>query len=193
VTAAVMRFSRLGSTLRFRARPSATLVRRLLSACQPNIADWCIIAAWYEWFPAGASDFSGISFKTGDSVTITVTASSKTSGTAVIKNNSNGQSVSKSLTSSSALCQQDVEWIVEDFSSSLSIIVESYTLNSPILDGLVPFANFGTVTFTHTVGTLTNGATIGAGNAGTIDIVNSAGQVITSTTVADGSVTIKYV
>jgi hypothetical protein len=118
-TAAVMRSSRLGSTLRFRARPSATLVRRLLSACQPNIADWCIIAAWYEWFPAGASDFSGISFKTGDSVTITVTASSKTSGTAVIKNNSNGQSVSKSLTSSSALCQQDVEWIVEDFEGFL--------------------------------------------------------------------------
>jgi hypothetical protein len=75
------------------------------------------------------------------------------------------------------LCEQDVEWIVEDFSSG----------------GLVPFANFGTVTFMHTVATLQSGATIGAGNAATIDIVNSAGQVITSTSVADGSVTVRYV
>ena len=93
-------------------------------------------AAWYEWYPDYAYDFSGISFSPGDSVTLTVTASSTTSGTAVITNYSKGKTVTKQITSRSALCEQDAEWIVEDFSSG----------------GLVPFANFGKVTFTDATG-----------------------------------------
>jgi hypothetical protein len=99
-----------------------------------------------------------------------VYATSSTSGTAVISNDSTGQQVSQDLTSDSALCQQDVEWIVEDFASG----------------GLVPFANFGTVA------TLYNGETIGAANAAVFDIVGSNGQVITQTQLADGSVTVQY-
>jgi hypothetical protein len=105
-----------------------------------------------------------------------VYATSSTSGTAVISNDSTGQQVSQDLTSDSALCQQDVEWIVEDFASG----------------GLVPFANFGTVEFTGTVATLYNGETIGAANAAVFDIVGSNGQVITQTQLADGSVTVQY-
>jgi hypothetical protein len=48
--------------------------------------------SWYEWFPDYANDFSDISFSAGDSVTVTVVASSATTGTAKITNNSNGQS-----------------------------------------------------------------------------------------------------
>jgi hypothetical protein len=91
------------------------------------------LLAWYEWYPDYAYDFSGISFSAGDSVTVTVTATSTKAGTAVIKNNTTGKSVSKSITSSAALCEQDAEWIVEDFEEGSS---------------LVPMANFGTVTFT---------------------------------------------
>jgi hypothetical protein len=50
------------------------------------------------------------------------------SGSAVIKNNTKNKSVSKTITSTAALCEYDAEWIVEDFSSG---------------GGLVPFANFG--------------------------------------------------
>jgi hypothetical protein len=135
-----------------------------------------ICSAWYEWFPDYAYDFSGISFKAGDSVTLTVTAKSTTSGTAVIKNNSNGQSVSKSITSSSALCEQDAEWIVEDFEEN---------------SGLVPFANFGTVTFTGASAGKSSGS-VGPGSANTIDIQQGS-SVLTSVSLSSSAVTIKYV
>ncbi|KAF8314021.1 concanavalin A-like lectin/glucanase [Clavulina sp. PMI_390] len=69
--------------------------------------------AWYEWYPDYAYDFSGISFSAGDSVTITVTATSTKAGSAVIKNNTTGKSVSKSLTSTYALCETNAEWCVQ--------------------------------------------------------------------------------
>ena len=37
--------------------------------------------SWYEWYPANAIDFSGISFSAGDTVKLTIVATSKTSGT----------------------------------------------------------------------------------------------------------------
>jgi hypothetical protein len=88
--------------------------------------------------------------------------------------------VSQYLTSDSALCQEDVEWIVEDFSSG----------------GLVPFANFGTVGFTDTVASLYDGSNsfgIGAANAAVFDIVDQNGNILTSTQLADGSVTVSYI
>ena len=134
------------------------------------------LTAWYEWFPDYAYDFSGISFGAGDSVTVTVTASSPTSGTAYITNNSRRQSVSKALTSSSALCEQDAEWIVEDFEEGNS---------------LVPFANFGTVTFTG-ASAKTASSSVGPSGANTIDIEQS-GKVLTSVSTSSSSVTVSYV
>ena len=37
--------------------------------------------AWYEWYPASAIDFSGITFSAGNQVKLTIAATSKTSGT----------------------------------------------------------------------------------------------------------------
>ena len=132
--------------------------------------------AWYEWYPDYAYDFSGISFEPGDSVTLTVTATSTTKGTAVIKNNSNGKSVSKSISSSSALCEQDAEWIVEDFEEG---------------GGLVPFANFGTVTFTGASAKTASGST-GPSGANIIDIQQGS-TVLTSVSTSGSSVTVQYV
>lgn len=39
--------------------------------------------AWYEWYPDYAYTFSGITISAGDTVTMTVTATSTTAGTAV--------------------------------------------------------------------------------------------------------------
>ncbi|GJE98823.1 peptidase A4 family-domain-containing protein [Phanerochaete sordida] len=133
--------------------------------------------AWYEWYPDYAYDFSGISFGPGDSVTVTVTASSKTTGTAVVTNNSRHQSVSKALSSSASLCEQDAEWIVEDFSES---------------GGLVPFANFGTVTFTGASATNAAGGHVGPAGANAIDIEQN-GQVLTSVQLGASTVTVTYV
>ncbi|EIW81881.1 hypothetical protein CONPUDRAFT_55157 [Coniophora puteana RWD-64-598 SS2] len=131
--------------------------------------------AWYEWYPDYAYDFSGISFSAGDVVKLTVTASSTTSGTAVIENTTTGQTVTQDITSSSALCEENAEWIVEDFEENGS---------------LVEFANFGTVTFTDAYATTSSGQVSPSG-ATAIDIEQN-GSVLTSVTVGD-DVTIKYV
>lgn len=131
--------------------------------------------AWYEWYPDYAYDFSGIDISAGDTITVTVTASSTTSGSAVITNESNGQQVSQDITSSSALCEQNAEWIVEDFEED---------------GGLVPFANFGTVTFSNAAATLVSGGSIDPSGADTIDIEQN-GEVLTSVTTGS-SVTVTY-
>lgn len=109
-------------------------------------------------------------------MTVTVTATSTTAGTAVIENTTTGQRVSQDLTSSSALCEQNAEWIVEDFEES---------------GGQVPFANFGTVTFSDASATTATGA-VGPGQATVIDIQQND-QVLTDVSVDDSSVTISYV
>ncbi|KAG8882330.1 hypothetical protein FRB98_003763 [Tulasnella sp. 332] len=111
--------------------------------------------AWYEWYPDYAYDFSGITISAGDSITTTVTATSTKAGTAVIKNNTTGKTVTKSLTSSYALCEQNAEWIVEDYEEGSS---------------LVTMANFGTVTFTGASAGLVSGGSEGPSGASLIDI-----------------------
>ncbi|KAK8061871.1 acid proteinase protein, partial [Apiospora phragmitis] len=109
----------------------------------------------YEWFPDYAYNFDGITIRAGDTVTMTVTASSKTGGTAVIDNQSTGQTVTHTFAAqSAALCETNAEWIVEDFESGGS---------------LVPFADFGTVTFTG-ASAKSGGSTVGVSGATIIDI-----------------------
>ena len=134
-------------------------------------------AAWYEWYPDYAYDFSGISFSPGDSVTLTVTASSTTSGTAVITNNSKGKTVTKSITSSSALCEQDAEWIVEDFMEN---------------DEVVPFANFGSVVFTVAEATTKKSGTVGPTGSNTFDTEQN-GVILTNVSTSTSSVSVVYV
>ncbi|KAF8623304.1 hypothetical protein AX15_006430 [Amanita polypyramis BW_CC] len=133
--------------------------------------------AWYEWFPDYAHDFNGISIDAGDVIRLTVTASSTTSGTAVIENLTKSQTVSKNLTSSQALCGQNAEWIVEDYSSG---------------GNLVPFCNFGTVSFSHSYAKTHNGSKIGFQGAEQYLLVNANGSIITSVTERSTSLAIRY-
>ncbi|KAJ8468942.1 hypothetical protein ONZ51_g9323 [Trametes cubensis] len=127
--------------------------------------------AWYEWFPSPTSDFAGFTIRAGDNISATVIADSLTSGTATLINYSTGQEVTKILTSQPALCLENAEWIVEDYS----------------MGGLVPFANFGTVTFTDVLaGTSTGG--IGPAGATIFDIVKN-GRVVGA---SSSSVTVSY-
>ena len=132
--------------------------------------------AWYEWYPDYAYDFSGISFSAGDTVTVTVTASSKTGGTATITNQTKGKTVTHTFSSQPSLCEYNAEWIVEDFESGGS---------------LVPFANFGTVTFTGASAGLVSGGTAGPSGATLIDIEQN-NKVLTSVSVSGSSVTVSY-
>ncbi|KDR74078.1 hypothetical protein GALMADRAFT_280571 [Galerina marginata CBS 339.88] len=133
--------------------------------------------AWYEWYPDYAHDFSGLDISSGDEIKITVTASTTKAGKAIIQNLSTGQTVSKSLTSSSALCEQNAEWIVEDFEES---------------GGLVPFANFGTVKFTNAVATIASGGSAGPAGATLIDIKQN-NKVLTTVSTSSSGLTVSYV
>ncbi|KAJ5675787.1 aspergillopepsin-2 [Penicillium macrosclerotiorum] len=135
--------------------------------------------AWYEWYPDYAYDFSGISISAGDVIKVTVTASSKSSGTATIENVTKGKTVSHTFTSSSVegdLGEVNAEWIVEDFESGGS---------------LVNFANFGTVTFTGAAAT-DNGSSVGPSGSTIIDIKQN-NEVLTSVSTTSNSVTVSYV
>lgn len=135
-------------------------------------------SAWYEWYPDYAYDFSGISISEGDSIKVTVEASSESTGSATVENLTNGQSVTHRFSGSTQgdLCETNAEWIVEDFESNGS---------------LVSFADFGTVTFTNAEAT-SNGRTVGPSGATIMDIRQN-GQVLTEASASGNSVTVSYV
>lgn len=134
--------------------------------------------AWYEWYPDYAYDFSGISINAGDVIRATVDAASLTTGTATVENLSNGQSVTHTFNGGTTgdLCEYNAEWIVEDFESN---------------GRLVPFANFGTVTFSNAQAT-DGGSTVGPSGATIMDIMQR-NRVLTSSSDTADSVTVKYI
>lgn len=132
--------------------------------------------AWYEWYPDAAYDFSGISISAGDTIRVTVDAFSTSTGNATIENISNGQTVSHSFSGVQGdLCEYNAEWIVEDFESG---------------GGMVPFADFGTVTFTNAQAS-DGGSTVGPSGASVMDIQQNS-TVLTSSSVSGNSVTVQY-
>ncbi|KAJ5383025.1 Concanavalin A-like lectin/glucanases superfamily [Penicillium concentricum] len=134
--------------------------------------------AWYEWYPDYAYDFTGISISAGDVIEVTVTAKSKTAGTAVVKNVTTGKSVTHTFTGGvdGDLCEYNAEWIVEDFESN---------------GELVPFVNFGTVTFSNAKAT-TGGKSVGPSGSTLMDIKQS-NAVLTKSSITSNSVSVSYV
>lgn len=122
-------------------------------------------------------DFSGITISAGDTIKVTVTATSTKAGTAVVENVSTGKTVTETFTNeSNALEELNAEWIVEDFEEG---------------DSLVPFADFGTVTFTSASAKGSSG-TVGPSGATLIDIEQN-GKVLTTVSTTSSSVTVTYV
>ena len=105
-------------------------------------------------------------------------ATSDTTGTATIENVSTDESVTHTFSGGvdGDLCEYNAEWIVEDFEEGNS---------------LVPFANFGTVTFSDAEAT-DGSSTVGPSDATIIDIEQN-NKVLTSVTVSSSSVTVEYV
>jgi hypothetical protein len=134
--------------------------------------------AWYEWYPDFAFNFAGFSISAGNSISMTATASSTGAGSVTLKNLSTGKTVTHSFSAESAkLCETNAEWIVEDFESGGS---------------LVPFANFGTVTFTGIGVTTTSGTTISSASGADIIDIKQNNKVLTSCSASSSSVTCSY-
>ncbi|KUI59130.1 Aspergillopepsin-2 [Cytospora mali] len=68
---------------------------------------------WYEWYPDYAYEFSGFEVDPVDTIRLTLTATSTTSGTALVENLTKGQSVSHTFTGQEALEEVNAEWIVQ--------------------------------------------------------------------------------
>ncbi|KUJ06940.1 uncharacterized protein LY89DRAFT_712271 [Mollisia scopiformis] len=126
--------------------------------------------AWYEWYPDYAYDFD-LTISAGDVIAMYVNATTTTSGSATIENLTTGKTVTKSLTSTSALGGENAEWIVEDFEEG---------------DSLIAFADFGNVTFTECVAS-TSSSSEGVTDAQVMDIENSDDEVLTSVTLISDS------
>ncbi|KAI9664880.1 MAG: hypothetical protein M1821_006328 [Bathelium mastoideum] len=138
--------------------------------------------AWYEWYPADSVDFSGITFSAGDSVKLTIVATSTSSGTATIENITKGKTVSHTFSSQSdKLCETNAEWIVEDFEE---------------IDGgqaeQVPFVDFEKVTFTSAQATK-SGSSVSTSGADIVDMTSSNGDsTIASASASGNTVTVTY-
>jgi hypothetical protein len=152
-----------------------TVVRRYLTMHSLLVSRFLSRTAWYRWYPEPTSYVSsGITISAGDVIRLIVVAFSTTSGEVIIENLTNGNAVSESLTSSTPLCLDGVEWIVEAYSTS-------------------SIADFGTVAFIDAAaGSLAGSYTPSGSNVTLLDIEQN-NQVLTSTSVNGSSVTIKYV
>lgn len=123
-----------------------------------------------------------------------VTANTKTTGSAVVRNLKNRQTVQQAMTSSEPLCESDAEWIVEDFlisERSPSSRASKQLTRARAGKVRVPMANFNTITFTNVLAAQANGAIVGPGNA-TIIEMRQNGTQFTTTTVTSNSVSVKY-
>ncbi len=58
--------------------------------------------AWFEWFPNFAIDFSNFPISAGQTITVTVHATSKTAGTVVLTNASTGKSITQAVSAPSS-------------------------------------------------------------------------------------------
>ncbi|TVY40489.1 Aspergillopepsin [Lachnellula subtilissima] len=135
---------------------------------------------WYEWYPDYSYDFSDISISAGDTIKATVTATSKTGGTAKVENVTTGKTVTHSFSGESSegdLCEYNAEWIVEAYEENGS---------------QVSLANFGTETFSS-ASAVKSGTSVGPSGATIIDMRNSAGSTVVTCTDTSSSVKCVYV
>jgi hypothetical protein len=97
---------------------------------------------------------------------VDVNVLSSTTGTVKLSNLSTGQSMGKTLTTArgSKLCQQNAEWIVQDF---------TYDVEQ------VPMSDFGTVVFTNAAPTHSDGSKERLERATVFNVRKAIGTVIT--------------
>ena len=128
---------------------------------------------WYEYYPQFLIDFPGFVPAIGDTIYVNIVVTSPTTGTTTLTNTRTGDTVTQQLNAPSpdaTLAGQNAEWIVEDFSSG---------------GGLVPFANFGQVTFTNCAAEA-GGQTVGTDGADIIEITQD-GAIKTDVQILDGA------
>ncbi|EIW77861.1 concanavalin A-like lectin glucanase, partial [Coniophora puteana RWD-64-598 SS2] len=131
---------------------------------------------WYEWLPDYATPLETLRLDASDQVTLTVTATSPTSGEVKIQNKSKNQEVSTQVSSSAKLCQRNADWIVEAYHNGT---------------GLAPLNNFGTVMFTQAQAGTWGGAIAPTTDASVYNIQQN-GQAVAWGSVQNGNVIVQH-
>ncbi|ETS81572.1 hypothetical protein PFICI_06574 [Pestalotiopsis fici W106-1] len=133
--------------------------------------------AWYEWYPSATVEIDLGGVTAGDTIIINMTSGGDyKTGQIVMENVRTGQTYTNTVSDSVALCSTAIDWIVED------LIVDSSTYG---------LADFGTVTFSDVQGTSTSGSVTLSG-VHMLDIQDSAGTQLTSSSTTDNSVVVTY-
>jgi hypothetical protein len=131
--------------------------------------------AWYEAYPAGSVTISSLTVKPGDAITASVAYNANNKDFVLtIIDSTESETYTKTLTASAA-ARSSAEWVVEAPSSS---------------GGVLPLANFASVTFTNAYATI-NGTTGPIDNAGWAAYsinMSSRSQLETSTSALSDSV-----
>ncbi|KAF8131881.1 peptidase G1 [Boletus edulis] len=136
----------------------------------------------YEaWWNFNDQNYINLTISAGDVIELTVKALSETSGHVIIQNVNNGQNFTQQVESSGALCEQNAGW-------NIGLVTTGNRLNT-----WLPLAEFGTLAFTGAVATSNSGHNYGPKGADMIGEIEQNGQVRTSVSVDDNSVTINYV
>lgn len=120
------------------------------------------VQAWYEWWPYDPVYYgSELTVSAGDTVRMSVNATSTTSGTSTLENLTTGQHVTTPYSNmGQALCLADAEWIIE------------------FGGGATEFANFGTWDITNTAASGDSGQA--SADGGRITNVEIDGHVYTN-------------
>lgn len=146
---------------------------------------WCVFEnetswdPWYEYLPGFITTYDGVTVSAGSVVTVTATKTGDNSGVTTLT--VDGITVSHTFSGEGySLPGTSAEWIVEDY--ELSTIGPVY----------VPFADFGSVTFTEATAVV-NGTTITpAEGAWLIIDMTQGGTSLTSTTLFGDKLIIDY-
>ncbi|EKM56188.1 uncharacterized protein PHACADRAFT_95194, partial [Phanerochaete carnosa HHB-10118-sp] len=135
-----------------------------------------IDASWTS-FPDGNNQlFPNVSFAQGDNVTVSITMTNATSSTAVVTNESTGETSTVAIEIGPICSQAEVAWSLSpEFDDSNNII---------------PYADFGTVSITASAGT--SSGPVDMSNA-IIEIAVQNGTTIASASVEGDIVTIAFV
>ncbi|KAL1872261.1 hypothetical protein Plec18167_006864 [Paecilomyces lecythidis] len=138
---------------------------------------------WYQWYPDTAIYFD-LEIEAGDVLVMTVYSTTKSTGVAIIQNNSTGESATATVSAphpGATLTGQSVEWIVEDYESGGS---------------RVSFLDFGTVNFTGTEARGRGNQTFGVGGNGVVIVdmlMDNSSIVAEASVVGPSGVMVKYI
>ncbi|KAI1633127.1 peptidase G1 [Biscogniauxia mediterranea] len=141
------------------------------------------LTSFVEWYPSNTTDITAdVPVSAGDSITVTVSvpSSDKSTGTVVVENNTQSKKATQEIPIPSKADPATLPSLAADW------FVQAYQLAGE----LVQVPRFGSISFTQCSATLVNGTSLGPQGAGVFEIQGTSGQIYSTTTTTDTSVTV---